>query len=155
MIDRENLDEVKTRLDKFLDLDKYADECMSKAVEGTRCGFDYGLPGCNICMYQEHCREGYEAKARHAWQIQAIVMTEYRKIEQELRKMQDMDEKNEDVLAALAKVLRAMAGSGSVIETGLDPKLTEAEKIFRELYYNTGDRDYMEEAESCAALNRR
>ena len=36
MIDREELEEVKTRLDKFLDLDKYADECMKRTHPGEQ-----------------------------------------------------------------------------------------------------------------------
>lgn len=149
---RNDVNALKERLEMLTEYERKALETRDKEKELKPCGFEYGTPECNFCMRQKYCADEAKESDRSAWQKLTRVMVAYKTLEKDLREM------NSDDLVAretLARVLRCIANNGTVVGIEDENNIREAEKIFSELYYSTGNQQFREEAESCRLMHEK
>lgn len=148
------MDSLQKQLDNLIEYERRAEEVREDGRKDTLCGFGYGNGSCNVCMYHSRCREVSENADRNAWKMETRVMIEYQAMERKLRRNFDYDDKASREL--LARLLRAMSRNEVVISEEDEKRLKEAEDIFEQLYNQTAEMRFRDEAESCRLLlNRR
>jgi hypothetical protein len=145
---KNDIELLRQRLEKLTDYENRAGDIRSFGREDTICSFPYRNNGCVSCMYENGCRERSEEADRKAWQMESRVMVAYMELEKELRSL-DQACPDIETKEILARVLRRIAGNHTLISQADKRHMAEAEEIFRELYFMTGEPRYKDEYESC------
>ena len=150
---------LKNRYEKLIGFEKEIEKEAKKSESRTVCGFNVGDGPCNVCMYRERCDSMIDSEAHRVWQMRSLLYMAYKDLERELREFIDENEPDEnagrEVKCLLARTIRRLAASRTVLSDERLDLARESESIFEQLYYSTGDPEYRDEAESSRSMCQR
>ncbi len=128
---------------------------LSKLLKIEYCGQEYGRDICGYCTFRNSCEERTTEVTHKIWQIQTKAVQSYRNLEKDIRSSMADHGDSSKLRECLAFVLRRIAGSEVYVSDGDIEMIEEAEKIFDDLFNQSGDNRFREEAECCRSMKKR
>jgi hypothetical protein len=128
---------------------------LRKLLKIEYCGQEYGRDICEYCTFKNSCEERTTEVTHKIWQIQSKALQSYRNLEKDIRRSIEERGETARLRECLAFVLRRIAGSEVYVSDGDAAMIEEAEQIFDDLFNQSGENRFREEAESCRMMRNR
>ena len=148
--------QLQTRYAALLRFERHIRKEDDEGPSRTVCAFKYGDGPCAVCMYKERCETNVREAGQSVWQMRSNSFLAYKALEGDLRALLAIEpagtEDRDFLRAMLARVLRREAANQAVFSVEDEDRLREAQEIFEDLYYGSGDPGFREEGESCSRM---